>query len=96
MFVTKRNSEKEKVHFDKITSRINKLIYGLDEIVDPPAITQKIISRIYSGIKTTELDELAAQVCMGMIIDHPDFGILGSRIIISNHQKNTNAQFSSK
>jgi ribonucleoside-diphosphate reductase alpha subunit len=93
MFVTKRNGKHEKVHFDKITSRISKLIYGLDETVDPPMITQKIISRIYSGIKTTELDELSSQVCMGLIIDHPDFGILGSRLIISNHQKNTQASF---
>jgi ribonucleoside-diphosphate reductase alpha subunit len=93
MFVTKRNGTREKVQFDKITSRISKLIYGLDAIIDPPMITQKIISRIYSGIKTTELDELSSQVCMGMIIDHPDFGVLGSRLIISNHQKNTAASF---
>ena len=89
MFVTKRDGTRENVHFDKITSRINKLIYGLDESIDPPLITQKIISRIYSGIKTTELDELASQVCMGMIIDNHDFGVLGSRLTISNHQKNT-------
>ena len=93
MFVTKRDGSRENVHFDKITSRIKKLIYGLDETVDPPLITQKIISRIYSGIKTTELDELASQVCMGMIIDHHDFGILGSRLTISNHQKNTKDKF---
>ena len=93
MFVTKRNGTREKVQFDKITSRISKLIHGLDGIIDPPMITQKIISRIYSGIKTTELDELCSQVCMGMIIDHPDFGILGSRLIISNHQKNTASNF---
>ena len=89
MFVTKRDGTRENVHFDKITSRINKLIYGLDKSIDPPLITQKIISRIYSGIKTTELDDLASQVCMGMIIDNYDFGVLGSRLTISNHQKNT-------
>ena len=94
MFVTKRDGTHENVHFDKITSRIDKLIYGLDnKAIDPPLITQKIISRIYSGIKTTELDELASQVCMGMIIDHSDFGILGSRLTISNHQKNTKSKF---
>ena len=30
MFVLKRDGRKEVVHFDKITSRINKLCYGLD------------------------------------------------------------------
>jgi ribonucleoside-diphosphate reductase alpha subunit len=94
MFVTKRDGTTEKVHFDKITSRISKLCFGLNESIDPPLITQKIISRIYSGIKTTELDELASQVCMSMIVDDYDFGILASRLIISNHQKNTKTKLS--
>lgn len=36
MFVLKRNGQKERVHFDKITSRISKLAYGLNmNFVDP-------------------------------------------------------------
>ena len=31
MYVVKRDGRKEKVHFDKITSRIRKLCYGLNE-----------------------------------------------------------------
>lgn len=30
MYVMKRNGRRESVHFDKITSRIQKLCYGLD------------------------------------------------------------------
>jgi len=30
MFVMKRNGKRESVHFDKITSRIAKLCYGLN------------------------------------------------------------------
>jgi len=93
MFVTKRDGRKESVHFDKITSRISKLTTGLNEIVDPTLVTQKVCSKIFSGITTTQLDELAARICMNMIIDHPDFGKLGSRIAISNHQKNTPENF---
>lgn len=93
MFVTKRNGTTEKVHFDKITSRISNLIDGLDSSIDPALITQKIVSRIYKGVKTTELDELAAQVCMGLMTEHPDFNVLGSRLVISNHQKNTKGSF---
>lgn len=90
MYVIKRSGDKEKVQFDKITNRLNKLLYNdLDKNIDPVLITQKICSRIYSGITTTELDNLASQICMSMITDHPDFGTLGSRIVISNHQKNT-------
>jgi hypothetical protein len=30
MYVLKRNGRRESVHFDKITSRVSKLCYGLD------------------------------------------------------------------
>lgn len=94
MFVIKRSGNKENVQFDKITSRLQKLLYGgLDKTIDPAIITQKICSHMSSGITTTELDNLASQICMGMIIDNPDFGILGARIVISNHQKNTDDDF---
>lgn len=90
MYVIKRSGLKENVQFDKITSRLQKLLYGgLDEVIDPVLITQKICSRIYTGITTVELDNLASQICMSMITEHPNFGDLASRIVISNHQKNT-------
>ena len=91
MYVIKRNGKKEPVKFDKITNRIQKLIDFED--VDPIIITQKLSNRIYPGITTTELDILASQICMAMIMDHPNFGVLGARIAISNHQKNTNENF---
>ena len=90
MFVIKRDGRKELVHFDKITSRINKLLIEANiDSIDPVEITQKICSRIYKGITTTELDNLASQICMSMITVHPNFGKLAARIVISNHQKNT-------
>ncbi len=43
MYVLKRDGRKEAVHFDKITSRIRKLSYGLNmDFIDPPAITFKV------------------------------------------------------
>jgi ribonucleoside-diphosphate reductase alpha subunit len=94
MYVIKRNGDKQTVKFDKITTRIEKLIIGNDIYktirgVDPVIITQKICNRIYSKITTSELDNLASQICMSMITDHPDFGELASRIVVSNHHKNT-------
>ena len=45
IFVVKRSGRKEPVHFDKITSRIEKLCYGLDmEYIDAPSITLKVIN----------------------------------------------------
>ena len=44
MYVIKRDGRRENVSFDKITSRLNKLCYGLDPIhVDAVSITQKVI-----------------------------------------------------
>jgi ribonucleoside-diphosphate reductase alpha subunit len=91
MYVIKRNGNKESVRFDKITNRLQKLVVFED--VDPIIITQKLSSRIYPGITTTELDTLASQICMAMVMDHPNYGILGARIAISNHQKNTDESF---
>jgi ribonucleoside-diphosphate reductase alpha subunit len=69
-------------------------MYGdLDKFIDPVTITQKICSRLYSGMTTTELDTLASQVCMSMIVEHPDYGTLAARIVISNHQKSTSNSF---
>ena len=91
MQVQKRNENLESVRFDKITSRLNHLIYNLG--IDPVIITQKIANSIFDGIKTSEIDELAANICTSMILDTPEYGILASRLIVDNHQKNTSDSF---
>ena len=46
MHVIKRDGRMEPVQFDKITARLKKLVYGLDEkYIDVVAITQKVITR---------------------------------------------------
>jgi len=93
MRVLKRDGAHEDISFDKIRKRIHNLCTGLTE-VDADAISQRVISRIYDGVKTSELDELAAQMCASLVTDHPNYGVLASRIIISNHHKNTSPSFS--
>jgi ribonucleoside-diphosphate reductase alpha chain len=92
MRVLKRSGEYEDVSFDKVLNRIKILSKKLS--VDIYDVGQKVCSRIYDGVKTSELDELAAHICSSMIIDNPDYGVLASRIIISNHHKNTSPSFS--
>ncbi len=95
MFVIKRTGEKETVHFDKITERIRKLCFNLnEEFVDPAMVSQKVINGLYSGITTSQLDELAAQTCAYMAAMHPDFSKLAARISVSNLHKNTITDFS--
>ena len=54
----------------------------------------KIIDRLYDNIPTAQIDELTAQQCASLSTSHPDYGILASRILISNHHKNTLADYS--
>ena len=92
--VLKRNGLKEEVSFDKVTRRIKKLCIGLSEEVSPILIAQKVCSQIYNNVSTIELDELTAQICISMETLHLDYGILASRIIISNNHKCTSPSFS--
>ncbi|MDX2305141.1 MAG: ribonucleoside-diphosphate reductase subunit alpha [Microscillaceae bacterium] len=95
MEVIKRDGRREAVKFDKITARIEKLSYSLDRnYIDPIQISMKVINGIYDGVKTIELDNLAAEICATMATVHPDYAILAARIAISNLQKNTTKSFS--
>lgn len=95
MYVFKRDGRKEEVHLDKITSRIQKLCYGLNmDFVDPVAITLKVINGLYSGVKTQELDNLAAETAAMMTTSHADYAILAARLAVSNLHKETKKAFS--
>ena len=94
MYVVKRNGEQEEVAFDKITKRISALCYGLDKrYIDPVKVSQKVITGVYSGVTTKELDELAAETCAYASTQHPDYSILAARIAVSNLHKSTNPSF---
>jgi len=95
MTVVKRDGREEVVHFDKITSRIEKLCYGLDmDYIDPTQITVKVINGLYAGVTTVELDNLAAEIAATMTTKHPDYAILAARIAVSNLHKETQKKFS--
>ncbi|SPO30956.1 probable RNR1 - ribonucleoside-diphosphate reductase large subunit [Ustilago trichophora] len=95
IYVYKRDGRKEVVKFDKVTARISKLCYGLDQnYVDPIEITRKVIDGIYEGVTTVELDNLAAETAAYKTTTHPDYAVLAARIAISNLHKETSKNFS--
>ncbi len=94
MYVVKRDGHKEPVMFDKITDRIKKLCYGLNDLVDAVKVAMRVIEGLYDGVTTSELDNLAAETAASMTIAHPDYAQLAARIAISNLHKNTNKSFS--
>ena len=94
MYVIKRDGHKEPVIFDKITARVRKLCYGLNDLVDPVRVAMRVIEGLYDGVTTSELDNLAAEVAATMTTTHPDYAQLAARISVSNLHKNTKKSFS--
>ena len=89
IYVTKRNGSRVPVSFNEVLSRIQKLADGLEH-VNPDLVAQKVCTQIQDGIKTSELDEFAAETCAMMQARyHPNYGKLAARLVIDNHQKKT-------
>jgi ribonucleoside-diphosphate reductase alpha chain len=89
IYVMKRDGSRVPVSFNEVLSRIQKLANGLAH-VNPDLVAQKVCTQIQDGIKTSELDEFAAEVCAMMQARfHPNYGKLAARLVIDNHQKKT-------
>jgi ribonucleoside-diphosphate reductase alpha subunit len=94
MRVTKRNGQLVDIAFDKILNRIKKLGQEANIHINYSSLTMKVIDQLFDKIETTKIDELAAEQCASLSTQHPDYGTLASRIVVSNHQKNTDPIFS--
>ena len=93
MRVTKRNGELEDMSFDKILNRIKKLGKEANIHVNYTSLAMKVIDQLYDKIETTKIDELTAEQCASLSTQHPDYGVLADRVIVSNHQKNLDLNF---
>jgi len=95
MQVIKRDGSKEPLKFDKISNRVRKMTYGLNnDFIDVLEISQKVIAGIFDGITTEALDNLAAETAASLIPKHPDYSLLASRIAVSRLHKTTKKKFS--
>ena len=97
LMVKKRNGGLEAVSFDKVLRRLRKLASfptNLDASVNTDDLALRVIERIFEGVETEKLDELAANICSSRIADHPHWGTLAARILVDNHTKNTSQSFS--
>jgi len=96
MNVVKRNGNKEEVSFDKILNRVKKLCNDVEPVlkINYSFLVIKVIEQLYDNIQTKMIDELTAEQCASLSTKHPDYGLLASRIIISNNHKNTKKSFS--
>ena len=97
MLVQKRgNRGFEKVSFDKITLRLQNLaMWGTPlRNVNVGVLSQKTIAAMYDRIPTEQLDRIAANIADSMRKLNPEYGIMSSRILVSNLHKNTIGVFS--
>jgi ribonucleotide reductase alpha subunit len=94
MRVTKRNGELQDVSFDKILERVKKLGQEANIHINYSSLVMKVIDQLYDKMPTAKIDELAAEQCASLSTNHPDYSTLAARIIISNHQKNSDPLFS--
>lgn len=97
MKIQKRDGSLEQLSFDKIIYRLRKLCndesLGLLKSIDPDVIAQRVVSSIYDGVTSCELDEEAARIAVSMT-ENMDYQKLASRITISNLHKSTIECFS--
>jgi len=97
MKVHKRSGDAMPMLFDKVTKRISKLNEAPEFEplkVQPDKVAQKVFTSMYDGISTTEIDNLTAEVAVGMITEDPDYETLAMRVTVSNLQKTTPKTFS--
>ena len=90
LHVKKRSGKLEAVSFDKILDRVKKIGEEVNLThVKYSALVMKIIDQLYSGIETSKIDELTSEQCASLTTVSYEYGILASRVAISNHHKNT-------
>ena len=109
MYVTKRNGSTEIISFDKILQRLKKIgayrgewtSKDVGQGVEPEGIKLnytslaiKIIDQLYDKIPTYKIDEISSEQCACLSSVHPDYSVLASRLIMSNHHKTTFPSFS--
>jgi len=93
MRVTKRDNQLEDIAFDKILNRIKTTCMDGKIQINYSSLAMKVIDQLYDTIPTSKIDELIGEQCASLSSQNPDYGILASRIIVSNHQKNTEPSF---
>ena len=94
MFVVKRDGTHQTIAFDKILNRIKNV--GAEAhitSINYTTLAIKVIDQLYDGIRTTKIDELTAEQCATMAATHPDYLVLASHLIMSNHHKTTSDNY---
>jgi ribonucleoside-diphosphate reductase alpha subunit len=96
MKVLKRSGALEPVELHKVAARLAALAAaggaGPDALaVDIDRVAVAACAAMYDGIPTTRLDQLAADTAYALSTEHPDYGALAARVLVSDLHKRTPA-----
>ena len=92
MKIKKRNGELQEYQPNKIVKRINDQNKGLHCEAD--ILSNEVISYIYDGITTEQIDEISIKIAASKCSLHPDYTILASRLLLSNLYMKRKKEFS--
>jgi ribonucleoside-diphosphate reductase alpha subunit len=93
-YVIKRDGSRQEVDPEKIRIRLQQLLQGLNtDFLKLDVVVDKVSQGIYDGVRTCDLDNLAAETCAYMNILHPDYSRLAARVVVSNLHKMTKTSF---
>ena len=93
MRVKKRCGGSEVMSFDKILKRLTNLSTDPQLTINITSIAIKVIEQLVDNISTYDIDILSAEYCQTLSSVHTDYGILASKILISNNHKSTSSNF---
>ena len=85
MKITKRNGTKQAFMPNKLLNRIKESSKDLK--VNPDKLFKDVIPSIYDDMSTTEIDEIISYAAADKILEHPDYSVLGGRILMSRQSK---------
>jgi ribonucleoside-diphosphate reductase alpha chain len=85
MRIVKRDKTTQAFMPNKILTRIKTQSTGLN--VDADSLFLEVMPLISDNITTTEIDEIIAFKAADKIIQHPDYSLLGGRILLSRQSK---------
>ena len=85
MRIIKRDGSKQPFMPNKILTRIKTQSRGLT--ISAEKLFQKVVPHVKDEMTATEIDEIMAFQAADLQIEHPDYAILGGRILISRQGK---------
>lgn len=85
MKIIKRDGTRQSFMPNKILSRIKTQSKGL--YIKADKLFQKVIPLVKDGMTATDIDEIIAFQSADLQIEHPDYAVLGGRILISRQAK---------